>query len=699
MIRKILIGDQEATLGNIRSAIIASFVIATLFAFLLVTGILFFVNEREDDARTINLAGRQRMLSQKIAKDLYALPSDAQLLSIIRKDANLWDSVHSALRYGNPVLGIARPEDPDIDSLFAEISPYQQKLYGLVQQLDATGPYETPNADIRIWEGRFLAGMDLIVDGLQAGAEKDLTVLKYILALLVSLFVPFIFALYKILVRPIMKMVGALSEEKEEQRQRHRSILENTSDLIWSIDPEYRLLAYNSAFLKDMERESGEVPRIGENVLQGNYSKKALGKRKRLYDRALSGKSFQTDFEITHNGTTCHHELSFHPVYGKEGNIVGCSIFRRDVTERVETYRKLRKSEAFLREAQEIANMGHWNWEIGPNLISWSEHLYKVFGQDPTSFETTYESLMGLIHPGDREAFTYDVENAIENRELHDIVHRIVLADGSIRYVHQKGRAHYDENGNAVRMAGTTQDVTLLENAKRRNLEQYNELQNFVYIISHNIRNPIATLQSLVELIEPGNEEMNKGIIPHIGATVDALDRTIRDLNHALSLKEVSEDTFVEVELDAVLKDILLLLARDIVDSGATIENDFTRAKMAIGIRSYFTNILYNLVLNAIAYRAEGRKPHVVVLSRPTATGGAEITVSDNGSGMLLTPERRKKIFDMYGRLSGRTKGRGLGLYLVKTQVEAMDGTIAVESEPDKGSVFTIVFDRPVDKA
>lgn len=242
-------------------------------------------------------------------------------------------------------------------------------------------------------------------------------------------------------------------------------------------------------------------------------------------------------------------------------------------------------------------------------------------------------------------------------------------------------------------MVGTAQDVTVMENARLRIMRQYRELENFVYIISHNVKAPISTLQGLVDILEPGDAASNAEIIVHIGATVDTLDRTIKDLNHALSLKDISEDTFGKVDLEEVMGDIGRLLAQDIRASRAKIEHDFSKAPEAFGVRSYFTNILYNLVLNSIRHGADDRPPHIELRSRPTALGGTEITVSDNGKGMALTKERHKKIFDMYGRLSGTSKGRGLGLYLVKTQVETMKGSINVESKPGKGSIFTIVFD------
>ena len=97
--------------------------------------------------------------------------------------------------------------------------------------------------------------------------------------------------------------------------------------------------------------------------------------------------------------------------------------------------------------------------------------------------------------------------------------------------------------------------------------------------------------------------------------------------------------------------------------------------------------------MNSIRYKAENRPLHIKVSSQPTAVGGFEISISDNGMGMNLSPERRKRIFDMYGKLSGDTIGKGMGLYLAKTQVEVMNGTIDVESEPNQGTTFKLVFE------
>jgi signal transduction histidine kinase len=107
-------------------------------------------------------------------------------------------------------------------------------------------------------------------------------------------------------------------------------------------------------------------------------------------------------------------------------------------------------------------------------------------------------------------------------------------------------------------------------------------------------------------------------------------------------------------------------------------------------MKSYFINILFNLVLNAVIYKHPDRDILVSVHSVPTKANGIKIIVSDNGMGIDLNDEKKERMFAMYGRLQHNTEGSGLGLYLVKTQVEALGGRIEVNSTLDKGTSFTI---------
>ena len=139
------------------------------------------------------------------------------------------------------------------------------------------------------------------------------------------------------------------------------------------------------------------------------------------------------------------------------------------------------------------------------------------------------------------------------------------------------------------------------------------------------------------------------------------------------------------------MKDVDGLLSEEIIKSKATVKTDFSGGETVFGAKSYVVNIFYNLILNAINYAKDEVPANIKIVSEETENN-VVLKFVDNGIGMELTPEKERKIFDMYGRLSGATIGKGFGLYLVKTQVEAMDGKIEVESTKGEGSTFIVTL-------
>ena len=468
-------------------------------------------------------------------------------------------------------------------------------------------------------------------------------------------------------------------------------VIEDRDDVVWAMDVNYNLTAYNTSFEQRLKDEHLGIAEKGMD-LRAIYSNGVFfSPCKQGCEKALNRYATTSEHTFLQNGRTVVHEFSFQPFMDDSGNVIGCCIWQKDITREVDNIQRLEESERKYREAQRIANVGHWNWDMGENEITWSDQLFYIFNQTPGKFEATYEALMGIIHPEDRQAFNEDVEGSIKDKRLHDIVHRIVVNNGEIRYVHQIGQAYYDADGNPYRMSGTTQDVTRDVMSNQQIVQQNNELQNFVRIISHNLRGPISNLLMLTKIYEFGNDEMNDEIVKKIELTTEALDQTIKDLNLSLSLKNADRDLFREIRFVEAMKDVDGLLSEEIIKKEAIIQTDFSGAETIVGAKSYVVNILYNLILNALNYSRDNEKPLITITTEQTDST-IVLKVSDNGIGMELTPERERKIFDMYGRLSGATEGKGLGLYLVKTQVEAMNGKIEVMSEKEVGTSFIMHF-------
>lgn len=132
------------------------------------------------------------------------------------------------------------------------------------------------------------------------------------------------------------------------------------------------------------------------------------------------------------------------------------------------TVEKLQK---MLQEAERIARLGCWNWDIKNNVLLWSDGIYRIFGLELQEFGATYEAFLSLIHPEDRTYVKQAVNEALYAGKSYDIEHRIVLPDGTVRIVHEQGEVTYG-NGNPIRMFGTVHDIT-----ERRKIELDMELQ------------------------------------------------------------------------------------------------------------------------------------------------------------------------------------------------------------------------------
>ena len=149
-----------------------------------------------------------------------------------------------------------------------------------------------------------------------------------------------------------------------------------------------------------------------------------------------------------------------------------------DVTERRRAERALRRSEESLANAQRIARLGNWDWNMGDNSLFWSDEIYRVFGVEPREFAATYDAFLGFVHPDDRDHVEESVRRALEDDLAYDIDHRIVRPDGEVRVVHERAEVIRDASGRPLRMRGTVQDVTAIRATE-------SELRKFGRVVEH----------------------------------------------------------------------------------------------------------------------------------------------------------------------------------------------------------------------
>lgn len=265
--------------------------------------------------------------------------------------------------------------------------------------------------------------------------------------------------------------------------------------------------------------------------------------------------------------------------------------------------------------------------------------------------------------------------------------------------------AIYDNTGKVKGFIGVATDITSLIDAKKklekskheletlaeRLTKQNNQLLNFAHITSHNLRAPVSNLQALIDIYNNADDEITKvEVFEHLNNTVINLSTTLDQLMTSLKVQKEAIKDIAEIDIEECVNKVLNGISNEIIKSNATITKDFTAFNSIPYNRIYFESIIQNLITNAIRYRSTERSP-LITIKTEILKGKKTLIVKDNGIGIDLK-RHGNKIFGLYKTFHRHKDARGVGLFITKTQVEAMGGNIFVESIPDKETVFYIEF-------
>ncbi len=382
-----------------------------------------------------------------------------------------------------------------------------------------------------------------------------------------------------------------------------------------------------------------------------------------------------------------------------------------DITHRNEAEASLRKSENKLKEAQIIAQMGHWELNIATNELLWSDEIYRIFDLEPQEFEATYEAFLNNIHPEDREAVNSAYTNSLQDKKPYEITHRLLLDDGTIKYVHEKCITEYDENGNPLYSTGTVQDVTerilaeqelhryhlqledMVETRTAELMVANKDLEDFAYSVSHDLKAPLRAISGFSEIISRRhrsslNEESQR-YFDHIMIAGQNMNRLIEDLLKYSRLGRQAVE-FQSVDLAQVFEAMERTFGSRIKELGASL-NIPDNLPIIRGNMTLLVQIFTNLIDNALSYHQPEVAPVVDILFR-VETNKVIVSVNDNGIG--IAPEFQEKVFNIFQRLHSDAEkpGTGIGLAIVKKASAMLGGSVELESTVGKGSSFQVVL-------
>src|SRR5918993_978388 len=218
-------------------------------------------------------------------------------------------------------------------------------------------------------------------------------------------------------------------------------------------------------------------------------------------------------------------------------------------------------------------------------------------------------------------------------------------------------------------------------------IQRNKDLEQFTYIISHNLRAPVANIIGLSYRLQQTGlaDDLRSQIGAGLSTSVNKLDEVIRDLNDILKIRQMVDESKQLIKLETFISDIHLSIEKMIEHEKAIILWNFTEAEEIVTIKGYLHSIFFNLISNSLKYRKPNETPRIKISSRKV-NGKIILLFEDNGIGIDLSTAG-EHVFGLYKRFHpDRSEGKGMGLYMVKTQVESMGGKISVSSKVNVGT-------------
>ncbi len=380
-----------------------------------------------------------------------------------------------------------------------------------------------------------------------------------------------------------------------------------------------------------------------------------------------------------------------------------------------EYYSKLEQANIMLTEAEKLASMGSWEWDIETGKVIWSDGVYKVYQLSPDHFLPSYESFINIITEDDKETVLKTIEEAQRDGKSYHIEFR-ENSSGLNKTIYAVGVARFSPDGRITSYFGIIVDITQQRNYEKQ-LEEFNtalkksneELEQFAYVASHDLQEPLRKIRSFGDrfMSKYGQDGEFTGR-DYILKMMDGAERMQILIQDLLAFSRVSRDAGdkIKVDLNETVKSIIEDLQLSISESNANIEID-KLPKLTSASPVQMQQLFLNLISNAIKFRKEDVPPQIHISCKTVKASAInqletinsvsknfyEISIRDNGIG--FDEKYLDKIFTIFQRLHGRSeyKGTGIGLALCKKICYNHGGYITARSN-GSGANFLIYLPK-----
>ncbi|AOZ98159.1 sensor histidine kinase [Flavobacterium commune] len=381
---------------------------------------------------------------------------------------------------------------------------------------------------------------------------------------------------------------------------------------------------------------------------------------------------------------------------GKAVRMIGAL---QDVTKQKEEELRLKLLETVILQTKEsiVITEATFNEKLLPKIIYTNPAFTQMTGYQPE--EIINNSLDILKGPNTELSVIKKIIQIIQNKEEGLLEIRCYKKNKTEFWLRFTMIPIYNSENELSHWVSIQRDVTEEKNQEKekeqliKELTQNNkDLKQFSYITSHNLRAPMSNLTGLLNLIEDieiEDPELNE-IVNGFSKSTHLLNETIEDLTKVMIIKDNTSIEKENISLKEVFENVFSQLSNQIEIIKPYLKLDIENVSVLNSNKAYMESILLNLLTNSLKYRATDRTLKITIIAQQSGNT-VELIFKDNGIGIDLN-RNKDKIFGLYQRFHDYPDSKGLGLYLVKSQVEAMKGTINIESQVNKGTTFTLTF-------
>lgn len=499
----------------------------------------------------------------------------------------------------------------------------------------------------------------------------------------------------------VITFVNITERRAAEQRLRERelqltALIESTSDTIYSVDADYQLLIFNSAYKRSAKLAFGIDIEVGMNVLDflPPSSIKEIAVWKESFDRVLAGERYTAIYEYEFNGAQMFTEIMFNPILNDAGTVSGVVAFNRDITPIKRAEERLRKSEELLQQTSKIAKVGGWEIDLtsADYVLTGTDTSYQIFDLEIGTY-LTFETVLKFYSHDYHQMLRATFSNAMKTGKKFEYEIPLMTEKGRYKWVYVQGSVEQQEQ-RAVRLYGTIQDITERKEATLLIQEQLHaleaktaEMERFIYTVSHDLKSPLITIKGFLGMIQ---EDLQAQDYRRIPGDMQRIDNAANKMQHLL--EDLLELSRVGRVINPSERFSVTVLANETVELlhgiltqrhvRVSVQSDMPRI---LGDKERFREVYQNLIENASKFMGNQSDPHIEIGVRRDDIQPI-FYVRDNGVG--IAKEYQEMIFGLFDKLDQHSDGTGIGLALIKRIIELHGGRIWVESEPGQGATF-----------